>query len=150
MEPKLRFLRKVEPVTESGCWIWVGAAGEGERYGSFRYNGRTVAAHRVSYELFVSAIPQGLEVCHRCDIGLCVNPAHLFVGTHAQNMSDMASKGRASTMRGEKNHKAKLSKEDVSEIRSSQELAHVLALRFGVSKSHIFNVRAGRSWPMGE
>lgn len=92
-----RFMQKVEPVTETGCWIWMaGTNGDSRKfsYGQMYDGNKTRAAHRLSYELFVGPIPAGLFVCHRCDVPLCVNPAHLFVGTQSDNMLDASRKGR--------------------------------------------------------
>ena len=97
MTLKERFEDKFTPVTESGCWIWT--ATSDKRYGSF-YTGdpdqpKMERAHRVSYKLYKGNIPEGILVCHECDVTLCVNPDHLFLGTHTDNMRDMANKGRA-------------------------------------------------------
>lgn len=78
----------------NGCWIWM-KTHQTNGYGQTRFLGRPTPAHRVSYTAFVGPIPDGHEICHKCDIRNCVNPEHLYPGTHAQNMKDMREKGRA-------------------------------------------------------
>lgn len=84
--------------TLTGCLEWQGARNP-KGYGSFRAdNGHTYSAHRVAYRLANGPIPSSLHVCHHCDNPPCVDPGHLFVGTHADNMQDKKDKGRRSTV----------------------------------------------------
>ena len=80
---KSRFMRYVEVVTESGCWIWLGALDGG--YGVFSLDGRKDRANRAAYKLFKGAIPSEKQVLHVCDVACCVNPAHLEPVTMAEN-----------------------------------------------------------------
>lgn len=82
------FLERVEPIPESGCWIWLGG-NHANGYGGFNLDGKKDYAHRAAYRLFVGEIPEGKIVCHKCDVKMCVNPAHLYVGTYFDNSMDM-------------------------------------------------------------
>ena len=91
--PKERFLAKVQKTPE-GCWIWRGYTAP-NGYGQFAVTSSDVRyAHRFAFEAFSGAIGEGLYVCHRCDVRNCVNPEHLFLGTHQDNVSDMCEKDR--------------------------------------------------------
>jgi hypothetical protein len=107
---EFKFWKGIGRKTESGCILWKGRTTK--RYGTIEGGLR---AHRVSYELFIGPIPDGMCVLHRCDNPPCINPNHLFVGTHADNINDKVSKGRQS--RGEKQWEAKLTEDQVREIR---------------------------------
>ena len=89
-----RFEAKFVPVTESGCWLWLGAW-SWNGYGYIEYRKKKLRAHRVSWELHRGAIAGGLHVCHQCDVPACVNPDHLFLGTRGDNMLDCHRKGRS-------------------------------------------------------
>lgn len=137
------------------CWGWAGPKhpdgygylGIKRRSEGLHYN---VYAHRLSWERTYGAIPDGLFVCHRCDNPECTNPAHLFLGTNADNMRDCSLKGRqngtAKARPGEKNANAKLTSDQVRFIRSSAERNCVLTEKYGVSKSLICAIRKGRAW----
>jgi hypothetical protein len=91
--------KRYEPVTETGCWLWTGVT-MWQGYpvlaiGSRKLGTRKqVRAHRLSYEIYNGPIPSGMYVCHKCDVPICINPNHLFLGTAADNIRDMMAKGR--------------------------------------------------------
>lgn len=89
-----RFDAKWTPEPNTGCWLWFGAMVP-DGYGSFSMGGRSIKAHRASWILHNGGIPGDLHVLHKCDVRWCVNPDHLFLGTHADNMTDLKKKGRA-------------------------------------------------------
>lgn len=98
-------------VLQGECWLWIGSKLMPFGYGQITSAGKTLLAHRVSYEQHVGPIPAGLNVLHHCDRPECWNPAHLFLGTHADNVADKVSKGRQ--YRGERHHNFTLTDEDL-------------------------------------
>lgn len=121
------------------CWPWTG--GKRRRgYGVFSLNGKSVVAHRLAYELSTGEDPGALIVCHRCDNPPCCNPAHLFLGSYADNVRDMLDKGRARPPRGEAHHGAKLDESVVREIRQRRAAGEKLvdlAREFGIGDSRL-------------
>lgn len=169
-----RFADKHQPDHSTGCWIWTARVSKWE-YGVISVGRKTVYAHRLSYELHRGPIPAGMFVCHKCDTPRCVNPDHLFLGTPGDNMRDKVAKGRqaqgdrngsrtrpdrlprgerhgrrtmpASTARGGRHGNAKLTEEIVAYIRTQRSVSHaVLAARFGVNRSVISEIQAGKTW----
>lgn len=141
----LTFLRKTEThgLSEDECWSW-GGAGKGNGYGNVNVLGRTTGAHRVSYQLFVGDIPDGMDVCHKCDNRWCVNPRHLFVGSRSTNMKDMKLKGRGAG--GNRKH---LKETHIQEIRrrlNAGARPRDVAEQMGVNYSTVTAIARGSSY----
>jgi hypothetical protein len=135
-----RFWSKVRVGLPEDCWEWL--ANENDNgYGRVTQDGQNLRAHRVAYEIANGPVPDGLIVLHKCDNRKCCNPAHLMAGTHADNFADMVAKGRERWSKGSQHPKAKLTPDDVAQIRASNDNNAILAERFGVSKSSISMVR---------
>jgi len=127
-------------VNKSGdCWEWI-AAKHKDGYGHIKVMGKMVLAHRLSYELLVGEIPEGLCVCHHCDNPPCVNPRHLFLASHAENMADRDKKGRQGV--------TKLTSDDVFRIRelSGKLTQEKIGLMFGVTQTNISQILSGKTW----
>jgi hypothetical protein len=140
------FEAKIFRVPESGCWLWMGAL-TSKGYGSVRINRRSEIAHRISWENRYGQISDGLSVLHRCDVRCCVNPAHLFLGTQQENISDMVSKGR--NAKGERMGNARLVASDIHEMRSLRKsgLSYAkVGKRVGISRSHAYAILRGFCW----
>lgn len=105
-----------------------------------------MGAHRAFYELFNSPIPGGLHVCHRCDTPLCVNPAHLFLGTRSDNTQDAIKKGRWVASPGERNGTAILKEAEVLAIYTDIRTQGCIAAEYGVHRTTINLIKTGKKW----
>jgi hypothetical protein len=136
---------------DGDCWLWTAHTKTGKGYGRLGQGGKGgkyLLAHRVSYELHNGPIPEGLVVMHKCDNPKCVNPAHLMLGTTAENIKDAYAKGRKLTpfKQGEAHHIAVLNADIVREIRASPLKNSQLARLYGCSRNAVSAVRLGRTW----
>lgn len=133
----------------SDCWLWKGPK-DGGGYGLTHLDGRSQSVHRVMVVLATGQpIPEGLFVLHSCDNPPCVNPSHLRVGTHQENMDDMVRKGRQRTPLGVSHGKSKLNDDIVRRIRvmaSGGMTQRAIAAVFGVWQATIRDVLNGRTW----
>jgi hypothetical protein len=150
-EPRERFLAKVNIGEYGKCWLWNASLSTGG-YGQFTAptggnRVKNAPAHRFSWELYNGPIPSGKHILHKCDTRHCVNPEHLFVGTHQQNMQDRDSKGRQA--KGARSGLAKLCDEKILAIRSRYKLGEtqtVLASVFGVNQTKISDIVTRKTW----
>lgn len=134
-------------VNENGCWIWQDNRKKKEedvygKYGIIFFGGRQDYAHRVSYQAFVGEIPGGMLVCHTCDVRECVNPKHLFLGTHQVNIDDAVAKGRR------RNGPRKFSDDQVIQISQryiNGERPSALAREYGTRACYITGIATGRT-----
>ncbi len=145
-----RFWDKVEVDSDSDCWLWQAHTGRG--YGKFTYQGKLQRAHRLAAIDFYGEIPEGMFALHHCDRPACVRPAHLYYGTHQDNMQDMVNRGRwtGPDHKGSQNPRAKLTETKVQAIRNMRLLNEFtkpeLAIIFGVSPGTITDVVNRKTW----
>ncbi len=140
-------------VLANGCWEWTGTK-VGAGYGRVCFGGRHQLSHRLVYRLCVAPVTKTQEVCHNCPGGdnpACCNPAHLWVGTHTDNMRDCEAKGRNSHpgRRGEQSGTAKLTEVDVREIRrrvAAGENGRVIAEEKGISRTTVSQIANRLRW----
>jgi hypothetical protein len=151
-----RFWERLQPGDPGDCWEWPGSRSPAG-YGYVTIERKGHRAHRLAYRLAKGAIPAGLFVCHRCDNPPCCNPAHLFLGTHTDNVRDCRDKGRLKpppwknrkhTARGERQGSARLTEQAVRDIKRllPHEGDTAIARRYGVSRRSIRFIRTGETW----
>lgn len=139
---------------KNGCWNWLGHLSP-RGYGRIKAGDRMIRAHRYSWMTENGRdIPEGMVVCHSCDNPKCVNPAHLFIGTVADNVADCVAKGRHAKgdrlahprAKGEKNGNSRLLANEVAEIRADTRPQRVIAKQFGVTQAAISKIKRGEMW----
>lgn len=162
-----RFERSYTPEPNSGCWLWIAAVANPRwPYGLIWFDGKQQRAHRAAWLAFRGTIPDGMFVCHHCDNPSCVNPSHLFLGTHTDNIRDFVAKGRNSKIRpsgddhwmhlrphevkrGARAKKSALTIAQVHAIRERRMAGEIpvnLAVEFAVSKDVIYRCAAGKAY----
>ena len=127
-------------VNGSHCWRWTGTIRD-NGYGQIKHGKKIVKAHRLSYELACGPITSDDIIRHKCDNRLCVNPDHLDIGTHQDNINDKISRGR--------DNKRHLTDADIIAIKTSTERNKDLSAQYSVSKGFISNIQAGRHRRLG-
>lgn len=164
---KERFWKYVDCSDNESCWSWEGYI-RPNGYGEYRHSYsdfKSKYAHRIAFFLTYGEFNTDFEVCHKCDNPSCVNPSHLFLGTHSDNMRDMVNKGRHGfqvdssncplrkpfkRVSGENNGQAKLTMEKVKEIREKHAIGEAsirkLALDYSVGRSTIKRVLNNKTW----
>lgn len=145
-----RFWKRVAVASKEVCWVWTGGKGRGG-YGQTTFNYKHKAAHRAAWEVTFGEIPSGMMVCHRCDNPPCCNPHHLFLGSNSENQLDSVKKKRSRAARqdGESNYMAKLTENEVLEIRRRRgagESGASLSREFGISQGALCQAYKGTTW----
>lgn len=141
---KERFERNIR--ITPGCWLWTASIKQ-RGYGSFSIGYQNILAHRFSYEIYCGPIPPNMMVLHSCDNPRCVNPDHLRVGTHAENMQDMVDRERCSSGPGEKCPSHKLTEAQAIAIYNDPRPQKIIASEYGVVPSTVSQIKSKRLWP---
>jgi Autographiviridae endonuclease len=144
----LSLLERIElhyiPEPNSGCWLWCSESKS--NYPTITINNVARRANRVMYELHKGSIPKNYEVLHSCDIKCCVNPDHLSVGTHLQNMQEASQRKRFNSRRGSANNLARLTETQVLAIRADPRGSNTLAKIYDVDRTLIWQIRTRKVW----
>ena len=134
--------------TSNGCWEWNGAKNR-DGYGRTMKGPKNISTHRRMYELAVGPIPNKLQVLHKCDNPPCINPSHLELGDHNENMNQMQSRGRKAILLGEDNPSSKLTKEDVVDIKlflKNGILPKDIIKVYPIKQAIVYHIKNNRVW----
>ena len=148
--PERRFAVSYVADPISGCWLWEGTLRNG--YGTIRSNGRQMYAHRLSWAIHRGPVDGESEVCHHCDNKCCVNPAHLFLGSHQDNMLDAWNKSivkQPPIQMGESHHASRVTASDVRTIRNRRangEKLKSIAADYGMTAENISSIVHRKTW----
>lgn len=147
--PKITFFKNIIiPKNKNECWIYPKLIMKG--YGHLWVDGKKYPAHRFSWEFHNNKkIPDGMYMCHKCDVKKCCNPTHLFVGTPSDNMQDMHNKGRGNLPSGEKHRCAKLTNKQAREIKIlllNDGIPTIIAQEYNVSKHIIYHIKNRKAY----
>lgn len=152
-EAEAAFMEKVSVGEPDACWMWIGRK-DSKGYGIHYANSESYRAHRFSWSLVNGPIPFGMVVMHACDNPSCVNPAHLSVGTHADNIRDRENKGRGkrppkeARARGESGPGARLTEAQAREILALRDVGSStkIARKYGVQRNTVYRLWRGLNW----
>ena len=142
------FWSRVNLTDAKACWLWTGHISD-RGYGIFYVTlgpgeGRRERAHRFAYLIARGDVPFGLEVCHSCDVTACVNPGHLFLGTHHDNHLDAVRKGRKKAWGRQKLNAAQAF--DIRARAAAGELHRVIAADFNIARNTVGQIASGKAW----
>lgn len=147
---KERFEEKFDKAGENDCWLWKAGRSRPQEHPKIRVEQGYTKASKVSLLLYRGQDAGGMHVCHSCDTPLCVNPNHLFLGTHLRNMQDKASKGRSHRPSGRKNPKSKLTRlvaQKIADDLSKGSLSQTeIAWKYEIGQSTVSEIKRGCHW----
>jgi hypothetical protein len=143
------FWSKVAVGEPQQCWMWKGSVA-GDNYGVYWFRKKHVGAHRVAWIHTFGEIPKHLQICHACDVPLCCNPRHMWLGTVAENARDRDAKGRSNNVTGERNPCAKVNADQVRAMRlryaSGNVTCRQLGKEYGLKPGSVHDIVARKNW----
>ena len=140
-----RFWSKIDIKNDNECWDYKGGK-QHFGYGQFWFEGKTIGAHKFSYQLHHGSIPKDMCVCHSCDNPTCVNPKHLWLGTKGENNKDRSNKKRSADRKGELCPTVKLKEYQAIAIKYSNKKNFLLAKQYNISQQTVCDIKKGKRW----